>query len=155
MKISRCCSTHCSNTRYNRNSSTNLRIVTVPGLIVKHVEKRFGPSVLVEVIGGRCLRLAEHVARVHQRCHVLGVAQSRNRRVPGVDRVQDSPFPVRVLVDDGEEYLGQVIAVCVPDVRAQDLVSAVTFKAGLERESIRYILWKGIQREDQKDIIDR
>lgn len=120
--------------RYNMNSGTNLRIVTVPGLIVEHVEKRFGPPVLVQVIGGRCLRLAEHVARVHQRRHVLGVAQSRNRRVPGVDRMQDSPLPVRVLVDDGEEYLGQVIAVCVPDVRAQDLVSTISFKTGLERE---------------------
>lgn len=114
---------------------TNLRIVAVPGLIVENVEKRFGPPFLVQVIGGRCLRLAEHVASVHQRRHVLGVAQSRNRRVPGVDRVQDCPFPVRVLVDDGEEYLGQVIAVCIPDVRAQDLVLAVTFKAGLERET--------------------
>lgn len=131
------------------NSCTNLRIVAVPGLIVKHVEKRFCPPLLVLVIGGRCLRLAEHVARVHQRSHVLGVAQSCNCRVPGVDRVQDCPLPVRVLVDDGEEYLGQVIAVCVPDVRAQDLVSAVTFKAGLERgrASIRCILRKGIERE--------
>lgn len=134
------------------NPCTYLRIVAVPSLIVEHVEKRFGPPFLVEVIGSRCLRLAEHVACVHQRRHVLGVAQSSNRRIPGVDRVQDSPLPVSVLVDDGEEYLGQVIAVCISDVGAQNFVSAVTFEAGLERESIGCILRREIVKEDQKDI---
>lgn len=113
--------------------STDLRVVAVPGLVVEHVEKRFGPAFFVEVVRPGRLRLAEHVAGVHQRCDVLRVAQRRNRRVPGVDRVQHGPLPVRVLVDDGEEYLGQVVTVGVSHVRAQDLVTAIALEAGLKR----------------------
>lgn len=115
-----------------RARTTDLRVVAVPGLIVEHVEERLGPALLELVRPGR-LRLAEHVAGVHQRRDVLRIAERRNRRVPGVDRVQHGALPVRVLVDDGEEYLGQVVTVGVPDVRAQYLVAAVALEAGLKR----------------------
>lgn len=131
---------------------TNLWIVAVSSLVVKHIEKWFGPSILVEVVGGRCLRLAEHITGVYQWCNVLCVTECRNRRVPGVYWMQNSPLPVRVLVNDGKEYLGQMIAVCISNIRAQDLVSTLTFEASLERKSIIYILWKWIEREDQNDI---
>lgn len=114
---------------------THLRIIAVSRLIVEHVEKGFRAA-LFQVLVGRCLGLAEHVARVHQRRHILRVAERRNRRVPGVDRMQHGPLPVRVLVDDGEEYLGQMVAVGVPDVRAQDLVTTIALEAGL-RNAVR------------------
>jgi len=81
--------------------------------------------------------LAKHVAGVHQRRYVLGVAQRRDRRVSGVDRVQHGPFPVRVLVDDGEEYLGQMVTVRVAHVRAQDLVPTFAFEARLKSDEAR------------------
>lgn len=136
---------------------THLRIIAVPRLIVEHVEKGFRAA-LLRALAGRCLGLAEHVTRVHQRRHILRVTEGRNSRVPGVDRMQHGPLPVRVLVDDGEEYLGQMVAVSVPDVRAQDLVAAITFEAGLrtrtrlrrKRDHILYYDDRARKRKEKK-----
>lgn len=116
--------------------TTNLRIIAVPGLVVEHVKKRFRPP-LFDVVPGRRLWLAKHVTGMDQRGNVLSIAQGRDGRVSSVDRMQDRSFPVRVLVDDGEKYLRQMVTVRVSDVCSQDLVPAVAFKSGLKSGNIR------------------
>lgn len=78
--------------------------------------------------------MAKHVTGVHQWGDVLGIAQGRDCGVPGVYRVQNRSLPVRVLVDDGEKYLRQMVTVRVSDVRPQDLVPAFALESGLKSE---------------------
>lgn len=44
--------------------------------------------------------------------------------------MEDGALPVRVLVDDRVEYLGQVVVVRVADVRAQDAVPTLALESG-------------------------
>lgn len=103
--------------------------VSIFSLVVEDVEEGLGGGRVV-LLPHRGRRLAEQISRQHQGGHILRVGERGDGGVPGVDRVNHGPLPVRVLVHHRRQDLGQVISVSVSHVSPQNLVSPVTPEPG-------------------------
>lgn len=90
------------------------------------------------------------MADSYERRHGMAVTQHLKSCVPVVQRAQDGPFPVRVLVFERREDLVQMEVVGVAHERAQDAVAARLIESELQILRAQVQIGLGARQTEQE-----